>query len=209
RELCKTNKTLRSYKRAFALKDTTRESIINYGRNFARLLRERWLMGECNEDILFFILLERPNQLIRRSSTLSYLTSGAMQQIPQQQQQQRQRYVDPLQQIVESENANFENGYSLKVVAENLLDRFDATLSHEYTSPPPSHPQSHIPDWAMIVFTVCALLCVLMTVGLYLMQTSARRESPRNKPTETTRRWKAGFVGGMCYVVCKNMLIIL
>lgn len=37
--------------------------------------------------------------------------------INQQQQQQQWRYLDPLQQIVESENANFENGYSLKVVS--------------------------------------------------------------------------------------------
>lgn len=30
---------------------------------------------------------------------------------------QQQHYFDPLQQIVEAENVNFENGYSLKVVS--------------------------------------------------------------------------------------------
>ncbi|VDO52751.1 unnamed protein product [Brugia timori] len=175
-----------SYKKSYTLMDSTRESIINYGKNFARLLRERWLMGECDEDILFFILLKRPNQLMRRS-TLSYLASGTAQQTPyifasygslvrekidpfhslpnndlSMNQQQRQHYFDPLQEIIEAENINFENGYSLKVVTENLLDRFEATLSQEYTLP---RARSHIPDWAMIVFIICALLCLLMTVG--------------------------------------------
>ncbi|CAG9535405.1 unnamed protein product [Cercopithifilaria johnstoni] len=192
REFCPTNKSLLSYKKSYTLMDSTRESIINYGKNFARLLRERWLMGECDEDILFFILLKRPSQLMRRS-TLSYLASRTVQQTPyifasygslvrekidpyhslsfndfsinqqqQQQQQQQQHYIDPLQQIVESENVNFENGYSLKVVTENLLDRFEATLSQEYTLP---HSRNHIPDWATIVFIICALLCLLMLIG--------------------------------------------
>uniref|UniRef100_A0A0R3RMR1 PBPe domain-containing protein n=1 Tax=Elaeophora elaphi TaxID=1147741 RepID=A0A0R3RMR1_9BILA len=116
----------------------------------------------------------------------------------QKQQQQDQHYLDPLQEIVEAENVNFENGYSLKVVVENLLDRFEAILSQEYSLP---RARSHIPDWAMIVFIVCALLCLLMTIGLCLMQTSVRRGSPRSKPVDTTRRWKAGFVGGMWYDV--------
>ncbi|VIO99844.1 Uncharacterized protein BM_BM10741 [Brugia malayi] len=230
REFCPTNKTLLSYKKSYTLMDSTRESIINYGKNFARLLRERWLMGECDEDILFFILLKRPNQLMRRS-TLSYLASGTAQQTPyifasygslvrekidpfhslpnndlSMNQQQRQHYFDPLQEIIEAENINFENGYSLKVVTENLLDRFEATLSQEYTLP---RARSHIPDWAMIVFIICALLCLLMTVGLCLMQTSVRRGSPRGKPADTTRRWKAGFVGGMWYDVYRDRLIIL
>ncbi|MCP9260601.1 hypothetical protein DINM_003590 [Dirofilaria immitis] len=168
-----------------------REFIINYGKNFARLLRERWLIGDCDEDILFFILLKRPNQLMRRN-TLSYFTSRTIQPTPLCNQS---TLLDPLEQIVETENANFENGYSLKVVTENLLDRFDAILSQadEIYSLPRS--RNHIPDWAMIVFVMCALLCLLMTIGLCLMQTSVRRGSPRGKPMDTTRRWKAGFVG--------------
>ncbi|EJW78468.1 hypothetical protein WUBG_10625 [Wuchereria bancrofti] len=166
-----------------------------------------------------------------RRSTLSYLTSGTAQQTPyifasygslvrekadpfhllpsndlSMNHQQRQHYFDPLQKIIEAENVNFENGYSLKVVTENLLDRFEATLSQEYTLP---RARSHIPDWAMIVFIICALLCLLMTVGLCLMQTSVRRGSPRGKPADTTRRWKAGFVGGMWYDVYRDKLIIL
>ncbi|VBB35435.1 unnamed protein product [Acanthocheilonema viteae] len=126
-----------------------------------------------------------------RRSTLSYLASGTLQQTPyifasygslvrekidpfhslptydfsinqQQQQQHQQHYFDPLQEIVESENVNFENGYSLKVVTENLLDRFEATLSQEYSLP---RARGHIPDWAMIVFIICVLLCLLMTIG--------------------------------------------
>ncbi|KAM3720842.1 Ribulokinase [Dirofilaria immitis] len=216
REFCPANKTLLNYKKNYALMDATREFIINYGKNFARLLRERWLIGDCDEDILFFILLKRPNQLMRRN-TLSYFTSRTIQPTPYifasygSLVQERidafhsfssidsfainQHYLDPLEQIVETENANFENGYSLKVVTENLLDRFDAILSQadEIYSLPRS--RNHIPDWAMIVFVMCALLCLLMTIGLCLMQTSVRRGSPRGKPMDTTRRWKAGFVG--------------
>lgn len=35
----------------------------HYGDHFARLIRERWLMGECDEDVLFLILLRRPDQV--------------------------------------------------------------------------------------------------------------------------------------------------
>ncbi|EFO19093.2 hypothetical protein LOAG_09401 [Loa loa] len=216
REFCPTNKTLLSYTKSYTLMGSTRETIINYGKNFARLLRERWLLGKCGEDILFFILLKRPNQLMRRN-TLPYLTTGTIQQTPYifasygslvreridpfntmpindlSINQQQQHYSDPLQEIVEAENVNFENGYSLKVVTENLLDRFEEKLSQEYSLP---HTRSHIPNWAITVFITCALLCLLMTLGLCLMQTSVRRGSPRNKPIDTTRRWKAGFVGG-------------
>ncbi|VDM99419.1 unnamed protein product [Onchocerca ochengi] len=113
-----------------------------------------------------------------RRSTLSYLASGTTQPTPYifvsygtlvrekiDNFAINQRYLDPLQQIVEAENENLENGYSLKVVTENLLDRFEAMLSQidkVYSIP---HTGNHIPDWAMIVFIMCALLCLLMTIG--------------------------------------------
>jgi hypothetical protein len=34
-----------------------------YGRQFARVVRERWAMGACNEDILFLIVIKRPEQV--------------------------------------------------------------------------------------------------------------------------------------------------
>uniref|UniRef100_A0A915PTG4 Uncharacterized protein n=1 Tax=Setaria digitata TaxID=48799 RepID=A0A915PTG4_9BILA len=228
REFCPANETLLSFKKSYALVHSTRETIINYGKNFARLLRERWLMGECDEDILFLILLKRPNQLVRKNA-LSYLPTGIMSQAPYifasygslvqekidtfssliNEFPINKKRLDPLQKIVEAENVNLENGYSLKVVTENLLEQFEATLSQTDEKYPSPNSRSHIPDWAMVVFIMCALLCLLMTIGLCLMRTSVRRGSPRSKPMDTTRRWKAGFVGGMWYDVCKNKIISL
>ncbi|VDN05291.1 unnamed protein product [Thelazia callipaeda] len=206
REFCPANETLLKFIKNHAFLHSTREDVINYGENFARLLRERWIMGKCDEDILFFIVLKRPDQLIVeiiRSLQYIFASYGSLVQekigiFNSMDGEFLLSYhrMDPLKRIVEAENVNFENGYSLKAVTENLLDRFTETLSQANKNHLLTRTQSHIPDWALIVFVTCAFLCLLMTIGLCLMRRSVRRGSPRSKPMDTTRRWKAGFVGG-------------
>lgn len=133
REFCPANETLLRYTKNNAVIHSTRESVTHYGKNFARLLRERWLMGECEEDILFLVLLRRPDSLVNRV-TLPYVASRAVHRTPyifasygslvrekidtlnlvDENFPLNYHQADPLQKIVEAENANLENGYSLK-----------------------------------------------------------------------------------------------
>ncbi|VDK58140.1 unnamed protein product [Anisakis simplex] len=213
REFCPANETLLRYTKSHDSLLQSKESVQHYGDHFARLIRERWLMGECDEDVLFLILLRRPDQLISRNlmahsfgiplipapyifASYGPLVVEKVDALDPKEEDFPLKYrVDSLTRIVEAENENLENGYPLKAVVERLLERFEQTLSkaeEAYSAPRVRH---HIPDWAIAVFAACAFLCILMAFGLCLMRTSVRRGSQRGKPADTARRWKAGFVG--------------
>ncbi|KHN81566.1 hypothetical protein Tcan_12034 [Toxocara canis] len=225
REFCPANETLLRYTKTHGSLLITKESIQHYGDHFARLIRERWLMGECDEDVLFLILLRRPDQLISRNAMahafgtsivpapyifVSYgpLVLEKVEALdPEEEDFPLKFRVDSLRRIVEAENENLENGYPLKAVTERLLERFEQTLSRAeeaYSAPRIRH---HIPDWAIAVFAACAFLCILMAFGLCLMRTSVRRGSQRGKPADTARRWKAGFVGGIYNHKCNKFRV--
>ncbi|VDN50355.1 unnamed protein product [Dracunculus medinensis] len=171
-----------------------RESLQRYGDSYARILRERWAFGECDEDILFLIVQKRSQQYI-------FASFGALVIEELENEISSSLYskhnLDQFQKTINKENDKLKNGYPLKTVIEQLLDEIELRLT-KVEQLKAFKTGNHIPNWAIAVFVVCALLCLLMTIGLCLVRTSVRRGAPRAKGIHTTRRWKAGFI-------CENL----
>ncbi|TKR62908.1 hypothetical protein L596_026810 [Steinernema carpocapsae] len=190
---------------------STREEIKTNGRHFARLIREKSSFGKCEEDILFLIVMNRPEQLMEGDMSssghptalifVSYgsLVSDRVEMLDFDHEHVLNRSPDSLQKIVNALNTDLNHGYPLKTVMESLVDQVSEALIKADTNN--VHKIQHIPPtWAIIVFATCGVLCVLMAIGLCLMKSTVRRGPVRGKAVaEAPRRWKAGFVGGMWY----------
>uniref|UniRef100_A0A914WXQ5 Uncharacterized protein n=1 Tax=Plectus sambesii TaxID=2011161 RepID=A0A914WXQ5_9BILA len=176
----------------------SRKMLEHYGYQFARVVRERWAMGQCNEDILFLIVMERPKQLVKNKANgqqpYIFVSVGSL--VQERTDHIVTRETKTLEQLVNALNDKLEHGYTLNAVYERLLDQYAEMLTlADQTWYKPKN-RSHVPDWAFMVFAGCAALLGLMALGLCLMKTGVRRGSQRGKSgTDTQRRWKAGFVG--------------
>ncbi|KAK0427121.1 hypothetical protein QR680_010072 [Steinernema hermaphroditum] len=213
RHYCPANTTL-----LHAHRLSTREEVLTNGRHFARLIREKSAFGHCEEDILFLVVMNRPDQLIDGDLPspghpnpppaifVSYgsLVSDRVEVLDFDHEHVLNRSPDSLQKIVNALNTDLSNGYPLKTVMESLVDQVSEVLISADVNN--VHKIQHIPPtWAIIVFATCGVLCVLMAIGLCLMKSSVRRGPTRGKQMgENPRRWKAGFVGGMWVVSAQH-----
>uniref|UniRef100_A0A1I7YLY1 GPI-anchored protein n=1 Tax=Steinernema glaseri TaxID=37863 RepID=A0A1I7YLY1_9BILA len=213
RHYCPVNSTLLHGARL-----STRAEALTNGRHFARLIRQKSAFGHCEEDVLFLVVMNRPDQLIDGDLPspghpypppvifISYgsLVSDRVEVLDFDHEHVLNRSPDSLQKIVSALNTDLSNGYPLKTVLESLVDQVsDALIRADVKN---VHRIQHIPPtWAIIVFATCGVLCVLMAIGLCLMKSSVRRASTRGKQMgENPRRWKAGFVGGMWVVSAQH-----
>uniref|UniRef100_A0A0N4ZML8 Receptor ligand binding region domain-containing protein n=1 Tax=Parastrongyloides trichosuri TaxID=131310 RepID=A0A0N4ZML8_PARTI len=192
---------------------STSKSVQTYGDRFAEILRDRWSASYCGEEILFFIVKNRPKQLIPegfnniipgKSIPIIFVAYGptVVERLdmfnPTNDNSFFLYHNTILRESLLIENDKLLNGYPLLSVIESTLDTFVTILSNADKQISSPKLKSHIPDWALVVFGCCALLCCLMAIGLCLMRTSARRGSQRGKTnSDPNRRWKAGFVGAL------------
>uniref|UniRef100_A0A0K0F6R3 Receptor ligand binding region domain-containing protein n=1 Tax=Strongyloides venezuelensis TaxID=75913 RepID=A0A0K0F6R3_STRVS len=213
RDYCPINKTLLHIvnKKRNDYLFSSPESVQIYGERFAEIIRDRWSASYCGEEILFFILKNRPIQLIEegyeniipgKNIPMIFVALGptVIERLdmsnPKKENSLFFYHSAVIKETLIMENAKLLNGYPLLSVIESSLDKFVTILSNADNHLSSSKVGNHIPSWALIVFGVCALSCCLMAIGLCFVRTSARRSSQRGKPNaDPNRRWKAGFVG--------------
>ncbi|CAD5206222.1 unnamed protein product [Bursaphelenchus okinawaensis] len=183
---------------------TLPKEVLNYMQNYARIVRERWNLGTCGEDILILIVNDPPEQLIphsfntqRHMHPLMVVSYGKLITEKFGESLDDHLSMDSLFRIVDEENMNLQNGYPLIKVLNNVVRRSTEAFNlADYKLQIP-HSKHHIPLWAWIIFASCGVLFILMAVGLCLVKSTSRRGTLRSKShaMDPARRWKAGFVG--------------
>uniref|UniRef100_A0A7E4VNU4 ABC transporter domain-containing protein n=1 Tax=Panagrellus redivivus TaxID=6233 RepID=A0A7E4VNU4_PANRE len=63
-EHCALNRTLLAHQMPSTTWAMDPPSLLNYGENYARVVRERWNMGDCGEDLLILVVQRRPTGLV-------------------------------------------------------------------------------------------------------------------------------------------------
>ncbi|CAD5208956.1 unnamed protein product [Bursaphelenchus xylophilus] len=183
---------------------TIPEEVLNYVQNYARIVRERWNLGTCGEDILILIVNEPPEQLIphafnqRRSQPFLVVSFGKLITTRYGTSlDQSEITLDALSRIVNEENMNLQNGYPLIKVLNDYVSRTIETLNLAGYKLRVPHSKHHIPLWAWVIFASCGVLFIMMAAGLCLVKSTSRRGTLRGKSNalDPARRWKAGFVG--------------
>uniref|UniRef100_A0A913HXJ2 Uncharacterized protein n=1 Tax=Strongyloides stercoralis TaxID=6248 RepID=A0A913HXJ2_STRER len=213
KDYCPINKTLQyiANKKRNDYYFSSSTSVQMYGEKFAEIIRDRWSSSFCGEEILFFILKNRPQQLIKegynniipgKSIPMIFVALGSTvierldMSNPKKENSLFFYHSAVIKETLIMENDKLLNGYPLLSVIESTLDKFVTILSNADSHISSSKVGNHIPSWALIVFGICALSCCLMAIGLCFVRTSARRGSQRGKSNaDPNRRWKAGFVG--------------
>lgn len=215
KDYCPINKTLQyiANKKRNDYYFSSSTSVQMYGEKFAEIIRDRWSSSFCGEEILFFILKNRPQQLIKegynniipgKSIPMIFVALGSTvierldMSNPKKENSLFFYHSAVIKETLIMENDKLLNGYPLLSVIESTLDKFVTILSNADSHISSSKVGNHIPSWALIVFGICALSCCLMAIGLCFVRTSARRGSQRGKSNaDPNRRWKAGFVGAL------------
>src|SRR5271156_5082967 len=73
--------------------------------------------------------------------------------------------IEPLQEIVNEENAKLQNGLPVVQVLSSFVLKTDEALRAVAQSQQTPPVKQHVPRWAWIVFGVCGILLALMAVG--------------------------------------------
>uniref|UniRef100_A0A914GY82 Transmembrane protein n=1 Tax=Globodera rostochiensis TaxID=31243 RepID=A0A914GY82_GLORO len=175
--------------------------------NYARVLRQRWNLGECGEDILLLVVQRPPQKLSAGPLSsahsrlfgplpLIFLSFGpsvtrrlhadfgrhAVQNILLEANAQLQRDARPLFKVLSELLLRMETEV-LAALAEDF-----AGSAGDGTRPPlsPTHPRhrhsnttsrSHVPLWAWAVFGACGIAFGFMALGLFLIRTRTRRSA--------------------------------
>lgn len=72
---------------------------------------------------------------------------------------------EPLQEIVNEENSQLQNGFPIIQVLNSVVVRIDDTLRDSTQSQQLPQAKKHVPLWAWYTFGVCGVLFALMAVG--------------------------------------------
>uniref|UniRef100_A0A915JNY7 Uncharacterized protein n=1 Tax=Romanomermis culicivorax TaxID=13658 RepID=A0A915JNY7_ROMCU len=191
----------------------TLEETIDYGNQFADILRKRWKLGSCDEDILILVVERAPKSMAtsrfdRNSSKPAiFVSMGHLVKFRSDHVTRPHNYevksmeesVTVVNQILRgnSENAALEKALALLIsYFDQVLQLADQTFQRY--SPNAVHHNHAPPTWALCAFAGCGALLVIMALGSCLVRTRVRRSFFRNKQAaDANRHWKAGFVGGM------------
>ncbi|KAI1722519.1 modulator of levamisole receptor-1 domain-containing protein [Ditylenchus destructor] len=199
------------------------ETAFLYAQNYVRVVREKWAIGECGEDILVLTVQNPPKQLVSKSSKgalpsstpvngflanfvirikfqMVFVSYGShvVEQFGVVDTYTLPYAVEPLRRIVDEANSNLRNAYPLNKVLNNLVLRTVDALQRVERALKSHHPRSHVPMWAWAIFGACGITFIMMGLGMFLIRTRARRGYQRGKSGNVDpamRRWKAGFVG--------------
>uniref|UniRef100_A0AC35UC60 TPM_phosphatase domain-containing protein n=1 Tax=Rhabditophanes sp. KR3021 TaxID=114890 RepID=A0AC35UC60_9BILA len=192
------------------------QSIQQYGDLFTKILRERWAVSQCGEEILFLVVKDRPSQMVPKGFH-NIIPGKSIPMIFASFGQAVSDRMDPVNPIVKSflmpyqgnalmevlkvENEKLLNGYPLLSVIDSLLDSFVQNLTKADDNVGEQKEKTHIPDWAKMVFVGCGLLCLAMAIGLWFKKNTRRSQRGKPNASDPNRRWKAGFVGGIGFLM--------
>ncbi|KAL1242189.1 Triosephosphate isomerase [Trichinella spiralis] len=176
----------------------SRQMIQLYGGRFAEIIRRQWNFGRCGEDILILIVKNRPQMSPHVSASnptsMIFLSKGIA--VSERTNHMITHGIRSLDFVIDKYNERLEEGFSLKLIFEQLLkDLSTVLLLADQTFYMPRN-RSHIPTWAIAAFGACAGLLIIMALGLILVRRRERGAFKRGQSKDKSdRRWKAGFVG--------------
>jgi len=183
------------------------DEALRYVENYAKVVRERWAIGDCGEDILLLVVQNPPDALRSKPSSSSKGSSTSPMIFLSYGSHVTERLgvldnlafnaQEPLRNLVDAENANLRKGYPLSKVLNRVVMRTVESLKRVENVLKPLQPRSHIPLWAWGAFATCGITCAIMGIGLCMARSSNRRGLQRKTTSNdpAMRRWKSGFAG--------------
>ncbi|CAK5089722.1 unnamed protein product [Meloidogyne enterolobii] len=157
--------------------------INNYGNNFVNILRERWGMGNCGEDIVILFVQIPPIIFVSAGSLIKQrLGINKINQLINQTNIQLLTSSKPpfriLSNLIENIGILLVEKNNLVVDNNNKLIINKQQINYNQVTT----TRSHIPLWAWAVFGACGVAFLLMALGLFaITRTNTRRGCTQGK----------------------------